>query len=472
MTYSQGEKTVRKQKQKKTSLSDCFSRSVGLSSESSNYNSMMSPMLSTMNVKAGESGNSNDDAIMGDQENESHSVIDLDIFYGKYDDDNTLKFDKQGKETIQQIVIDIMDLSMHEYSMHYNKHSENEYLSPFCDLKSRIKHEILDFYKKFNQRIPYKLWSDIIAEHTSILEGFMPISIMKEVYEYKFYFVKKYTKYKISKHLNGFNKDMKLKKKQEKDKMRVFSTSSQTHDPTVLTESEYLEMRVQEYLNSPFHDLIVSMLKSSKISKDKVLGFMAYIKDNEMDIINVYNQNYRSNKATKADIEFKNSTIERYKEPRGFPLKVNETENRLYAIEDGVTITQLEQIKKEKQAEQQQKEMLKKAEQEFSNKFDIDLDSHDEQAESNNVNLKMLFPNGLSTERVRMSQPEKQPKQKFEPINTQSLMKSLVHPSNDVDMQEEAKSEVSDEAPVVPKLGKLSSFLNNNGNLDQEVDES
>jgi hypothetical protein len=476
LNYSKGEKSVRKQKEKKTSLSDYFSRSsAGKSSDSSGFKSMVSPMLSTI-MNPSDSKNSHDDYIMGDQEDESHSVIDLELFYGKDVDDNTLKFDKQGKETVKQIVVDIMDISMHEYSMHYNMHSENEYLTPFSDLKSRIKHEILDFYKKSNQKIPYKLWSEIVSDHTRILQGFLPISILKEVYEYRFYFVKKYTKFRIQRQLKGFNQQQKLKKKQSKDNMRVFSTTSTTHDPTLVTESEYLEIRVQEYINTAFHDLIVSMLKSSKISKDKVLAFMAYIKDHEIDIIHVYNDNYQCNKKFIADMEFKNATIERYKEPRGFPLKLGECESKLYAIEEGVTRPQLEQVKMEKQVEQQQKEILKKAEQEFHNKFDIDIDSYDEagaDVEKQN-DFSSLFPVHLTTERIRMSHPvKKQPEQKFEPLNTANLMKSLVQ-NRDANMDdEESKSSDSDEAPMeIPRLGKLSSFLNSNQSLNKAAVES
>ena len=452
LNYSKQQKAVRQNKKKKTSLSDYFTRSVGKSSGSGGIHSMVSPMLSTIKLNPNETKNSNNDIIMIDQEEECNSVIDMEMFYGE-EDPNSLSFDKQDKEAVKQILADIMDISMHEYSMHYVWHSENEYLTPFRDLKSKIKDEILRFYK-FTKNIPYKLWSEIASEHTRVLSNFLPVPLLKEIYDFRFYFAKKYTKHRIKSQLKGYNKEQKLKKNQKSDQMQVFNTNSGSNDPSILTQTEYLEIVVKDYLNTPFHEFLVSCLKSDK-NKNKVLSFMAYVKENELDIINIYNENYEVNRKFTAEVEFKNSTIRKYKEQRGFPLKLADWNRKLYAIEDGITRVQLEEIKTQKQYEKEQKQQLKKADQEFTEKFGFESDSLDDTKPSTVDGQHKNILKGM-----RCSNPEKRMKP-FGQIWSESLIKSLIQ--KDVNMDEEAKSDLNEETKHIdlPKFGKIGHVFEN-----------
>lgn len=155
---------MRKAKKNRTSLSDYFNGSLRKSPESG-FNSMVSPSLTKINVNQEETKNSFGDITMADQEDEHNFILDIEMMYGKQSDSQILNIDKQDKECIKQILVDVMDLSMNEYSMHYILHSENEYMTPFRDLKNRLKEELFEFYKSSCESIPFKIWSEIISEH-------------------------------------------------------------------------------------------------------------------------------------------------------------------------------------------------------------------------------------------------------------------------------------------------------------------
>lgn len=126
---------------------------------------MMNPMLSAMNLNHEETKNGFEDLIMTDQENEHNFILDIEMMYGKDIDTKILNIEKRDKECIKQILIDVMDISLQEYSIHYVLHSENEYMRPFADIQKKIKHEIFKFYKSSVESTPFKLWSEIIDEH-------------------------------------------------------------------------------------------------------------------------------------------------------------------------------------------------------------------------------------------------------------------------------------------------------------------
>lgn len=404
---------------------------------------MVSPMLSTIRVN-NDAKNVSDDVNMTDQEDEIHSVVDLNLLYGK-DEEEGLNFVKQDKETVKQILIDVKDISMHEYSMHYVLHSENEYLAAYKDLISKIKDEIFSFHKKLLESIPYRLWNEVVSEHTKILSNFLPVSVLKEVYEYRFYFARKYTKNRIKCNLEKYNKQLKEKKKQQAEEMRVFSTNSYTADPTTLTENEYLEITVAEYLNTPFYELLSSSLKSDRIpDKSKLIRLMAFLKDKEVEVIKIYNENFEIHKKFTSEKEFKNSTIERYKISKGFPLKLGVYESKLYAIEDGIDRSLIEKIYKEKQQEKEKKEQLKVKQNELQTNLVFDTDSNDE---AGNIFLGTM----------RLSSPEKREEGFIEPLG--DIMKNLIQ-TNIEDMEVESNEE--EKHLEVPKLGRMSSYLNKN----------
>lgn len=451
LAYSKEAHSLRKEKRKKTSLSDYFTSSIGKECASGGFRSMVSPMLSQIKLGPNDMKNSFEDMSMTDQDIERHSILDLEMMFGEEIETNLPNFDRSDKESLKQIIIDVIDLSLNEYSMHYICHSENEFLTPYNDLRSKIKGELFRFYKSSIERIPFKLWSEVIEDHCKILTAFLPITLQKEIYEYRISFVRKYTKNRIGVQLKGFTeKSKEAKKSKGKKSVQMFNTNSETHDPTLLTESEYLELTVAEFINTPFHDFLVSSFKK-KQSYNNILSLLAYIKENEVDIMRVYNHNVEVDRKFNAELNFKNATILRYKEPKGFPLKLEKSESLLFSLEDGISLADLEKIKLEKQIEKERKEAeLKAKEDEFSNSFSIDTDSCEEE-----------IPFAMDVDHVRMSNPEKRTS-KFDPLCSLNLIKGFEN--KDANMEnEEDKSEVSkEESSEVQSFGSMRSFIKQN----------
>jgi len=260
LIYCQEEKTIRKEKKcNRTSLSDYFSKSQRGSETGEGFKSMLNPRLSEINVKAKDLKSSFCDAKMDNQDEELSYLLDIDMMYGKEYDSNIPSIGREGKECFKQTIIDVMDLSMNEFSMHYILHSENEYMAPFTDLKKRIEEELFKFYKTSCQKVPFKLWSEIIEEHSIILSDILPVSLLKELNKHKFSFVKKYTKNRIKVQLEKYSKaTKKLKKAEENAKMIVMNAHSDNHEGTVLNREAYLESTVAEFLDTPFHQYLVS----------------------------------------------------------------------------------------------------------------------------------------------------------------------------------------------------------------------
>ena len=108
---------------------------------------MITPRLSEINMKVDGLKNSFCDVQMTDSESEMNYILDIDMMYGKEYESKIPSIGKQERECIKQTLIDVMDISMNEFSMHYILHSDNEYMAPFRDLKKRIEHELFKFYK-------------------------------------------------------------------------------------------------------------------------------------------------------------------------------------------------------------------------------------------------------------------------------------------------------------------------------------
>ncbi len=196
---------------------------------------------------------------MTDPDDEMNYILDIDMMYGKEYESKIPSIGKQERECIRQIIIDVMDLSMNEFSMHYILHSDNEYMAPFKDLKKRIEEELFKFYKTSCENVPFKLWSEIIKEHSIILSSILPVTVMKDLNKHKFSFVRKYTKNRIKVQLKNYSKiTKKAKKEEESDNMIVMNTHSQRQEGTVLNREAYLESTVAEFLNTPFHEYLIS----------------------------------------------------------------------------------------------------------------------------------------------------------------------------------------------------------------------
>jgi hypothetical protein len=452
LAYGKEEKTIRKAKKNRTSLSDYFSSSLRRSPEDSGFNSMVSPLLTRIHVNGEETKEINHDISMTDQEDEHGFIADLDMMYGRQDDSKIPNFDKQEKECLKQILADVMDISMNEYSMHYVLHSETEFMKPFKDLKNKIKEELFKFYKSSCESTPFKIWSEVVDEHCTILTSFLPACLLKELHEYRFNFVKKYTKNRIKYQLEKFAKTQKKSKTSDSNQsMRVFSANSNSSDPTLLTEEEFLEMVVAEYINTPFHEYLMSCLKK-KCSKQSVLSLLSHIKENEVDIMRVYNHNFEVNSSFTAKLKFKNSTIEKYKTPRGFPLKLKPNEKLLYSMDEEVTPSILEKLKviKEDYSMKKQVERTLRRD-EFNSSFSLGSDSCDDD-----------IPFALETVRAKGTNPEKRTS-KFDPFSSLKLAKQPAASDVDMEVDEESKSEVSQEQQSErPSLGSISALFKPN----------
>lgn len=186
-------------------------------------------------------------------------ILDIDMMYGKEVESKIPSIGKQERECIKQIIIDVMDISMNEFSMHYILHSDNEYMAPFKDLKKRIVQELFEFYKTSCENVPFKLWSEIIDEHSKVLSDVLPVSILKDLNKHKFNFVRKYTKNRIKVQLKNYSKiTKKAKKEEEKGSMILMNAHSQHQEGTVVNKDAYLETTVSDFLDTPFHEYLVS----------------------------------------------------------------------------------------------------------------------------------------------------------------------------------------------------------------------
>ena len=449
LAYSKEEKTLRKIK-KKTSLSDYFNSSIGDDESHLGFRSMINPNITTIKPLHYNSRKSYWNKAKMIQDGQNDSILGM---FSQEIDTNLPNFSVSDKESFKQILVDIMDLSLNEYSIHYINHSENDYQSAYKDLWNKIKDELFRFYKSSIESTPFKLWSELIDEHWRILWSFFPVTLQKELHEFRINFVKKYTKNRVGVQLKGYSEFSK-KTKDSKGKMnvQVLDANSINFDPTVLTEAEYLEITVADYINTPFYEFLVSSLKK-QASRNSILSILAYIKENEVHIMNVYNSNIEIYKNFCSDMEARDKEVLKYKESRGFPLKLNQTDFLLYAIEDGISISLLEKIRIEKQDKKGRKETQQKDKQEvFSNSFSIDSENEEDD-----------LSNGMEVDNVRMSNPERRA------ANLDSLC-----PFNfirefeprDVNMEcEELKSETNEEEKTeIQSISSMSSFIKKNAN--------
>lgn len=241
------------------------------------------------------------------------------------------------------------------------------------------------------------------------------------MHSYRFDFVKRYTKNRIKYQLKKYAEKMKKEKKTgSKSGMRVFSANSGSCDPTQLSQEEFMEIEVAEFINTPFYEYLVSILKKNG-NKQAVLSLLLHIKENEVDIMRVYNHNHEVNSTFTAKLKFKNSTIEKYKSCRGFPLKLKPNEKLLYSMEEEVTLNMLEKIKNTKEQMKMSKEVERTLRRdEFNNSFSLGSDSNEDD-----------IPFVLETVNSKTTNPEKRTS-KFDPFGSLKLTKQA--PVRDVEM--------------------------------------
>lgn len=291
-------------------------------------------------------------------EDGQHSIIDLDMLFGSEPDTNIPSFDRAEKEIFKQILTDLTDLSLNEYTMHYICHSDIKLGTPFTSLKDSISTQLKEFFEYSISRIPFSLWSEVIVEHSQVLLNLFPLSLQKQLVDYRFKFTKAYTRNKIERLLKDFDKSKGLAssgsaignsrkeggKRKEEKKYQVFSTEASDNDPTLLTEDEYTEIMISDVLNTPFHQYLNEILNKN-YSKTTLLSFMNFIKNNENEIIRTFNDAFQTNEDFYKYIKMKNRTIENYKKPRGFPLELSHNVEVLYSLSNEVKHEQLFKMK-------------------------------------------------------------------------------------------------------------------------------
>lgn len=177
--------------------------------------------------------------------------------------------------------------------------------------------------------------------------------------------------------------------KKEDCKFQMFSTQASDNDPTILTEDEYTEIVISDVLNSPFHNFLKEKL--AKPSSDKlVYSFLAYMKNEEPEVIRTFNDCNQLNKDFYKLTNLKNRSIENYKKPRGFPLKLGPNEDYLFSFDHDVTFKQLKGMKEEKEREKLKAKPAVKRKN-FSNSEDSFFDSCDDVDSVDNLeNLKPI----------------------------------------------------------------------------------
>ena len=281
-------------------------------------------------------------AFVADQYNEVDSVLGL-VY--KEIETKLPKFCSKEKDVFWQLLTDVVDLSMNEYSVHFIKHSENDYMAPYTDLSDKIKKELLRFYIKTIKSTPFKLWSEVIDEHWKILSSIFPVALQKELHEQRLSFVKKYTKERVKFQTKRFLEKTIHKKVWNNNSEDNKQYKSTTYcDPTMLTEEEWLEINIAGLKTTSFYEYLTSWVKEQNLNTEILLS---YIKENEVDMINIFNVNTEINNSFKSNVELKNTEVYRYKNERGFPFKLSQHEAFLYSFDNEISISYIEKIRTE-----------------------------------------------------------------------------------------------------------------------------
>jgi hypothetical protein len=215
-----------------------------------------------------------------------HTVIDIDMLYGHEPETNVPGFDREQKEIFKQVLVDLLDISLNEYNVHYICHTDNEYGLPFEHMKGMVCDQLKSFFKYSVERMPFGLWDEVIREHFTILSNILPLPLLKELVEMRFKFTKGYARSRIERNWKEFQKSREKMNTKEERKYQMFSTQSSDNDPTLVTEDEYQEIVVSDVLNTPFYSFI-----SEQMSKPKsvTLAFLAYIRNEESEVIRAFN---------------------------------------------------------------------------------------------------------------------------------------------------------------------------------------
>lgn len=340
----------------KTSLSDYFpDRPAQSPLVTSLHYQSVSPMLRSTNFARTPKPRQMKNERIIEFEDGQHTIIDLDLLYGAEPKTNIPAFDRAQKEILKQILVDLVDISLNEYSMHYICHTEIQLGGPYASVKKKVFDQFKQFFEYGLQSMPFRLWSEVTAEHYSVLINVLPLSLQKDLTDMRLKYMRAYTRNKIEKSLKEFQRSKSRAHshahKHEDKKYTMFSTQASDNDPTVLTEDEYTEIVVSDIMNTPFHSYFDEQLANSK-SKAAMLSFMAYFKNHEADVIRAFNECASASQDFAKATGLKNRTIESYKKPRGFPLQLGENEAYLFSFDSEVAHERLLRMKRDREREE------------------------------------------------------------------------------------------------------------------------
>lgn len=311
--------------------------------------SSISPMLRSGNLTRTPKPQRMEDQRVIEFEDGQCSILDLDLLYGTEPKTDIPPFERSEKEIFKQMLIDLTDISLNEYTMHYICHTDVILGKPYNSVKTKISEELKKFYEYSVANMPFNLWIRIIDEHYQIMMNILPLTLQKTLVDLRTKFTQKYVKNKVERGLRDFERS-KRKEKKEEHKVQVFSTEASDNDPTILTDDEYTEIVVSDILNTPFHEFLKNQLEGD-YSQNLVFSFMAYLKNQEQEVIKAFNDCNQMNQDFYKFSNLKNRTIENYKKPRGFPLKLGDNEAYLFGFDYEISHHGLLQMKKQREKE-------------------------------------------------------------------------------------------------------------------------
>lgn len=148
-------------------------------------------------------------------EDGQHTIIDVNLLYGEEPKTNIPGFNREEKEIFKQILVDLIDLSLHEYNVHYICHTEAEFGRPFSHLRSMISDQIKSFFKYSVEGMPFNLWNEVISEHYRLLIDILPLYMKKDLIDFRMKFTKAYTRSRIERNWKDFKRVKKNNQKEE-----------------------------------------------------------------------------------------------------------------------------------------------------------------------------------------------------------------------------------------------------------------
>lgn len=166
----------------------------------------ISPLIKSSNFIRTPQAKQYDNERILEFEDGQNTIIDLDMLYGTEPETSIPAFDRGQKEMLKQVLVDLIDLSLNEYSMHYICHSELKLGTVYTTISEAVRVQLKDFYQYSISRMPFNLWSEVISDHTQVLINILPLTLQKDLIDMRYKFTKAYTKNKLVRLFSDFEK--------------------------------------------------------------------------------------------------------------------------------------------------------------------------------------------------------------------------------------------------------------------------